>query len=520
VRFGIVPYHYDTGVTMNRILAMLLTVGITLGALPAGAGEPLRAYVAEFAITGSANREELKSALQSLVMSRLATGDLQTVDSPAGAHLTVKGSYIAFGKVFSLDLLAKDGSGRTVARSFQQGESQDELIPATAKASEALADEILRKVDRAALAVVAPAPVAPPVPAARPVPAEIVVTKRTPSVDTGSDIIRSAAAAPQVKGGKVSKRIPAVLKSLALASVNGSGVREMFMVDAERLYLTEFGTEYRIIDQVHLGGGVTTLGVDTADLDGDGQPEAYVTMMVGERLASQVFVRQNDKLVRIATGIELYFRGLSLSGKQKKLYGQEMGSNSDFYGKVGEVVKVGSRYELRNHLNLPDKATIFNFTRLSDQDGSELTVLLSPSGVLLVYGPDNKELWRSNDKFSGTETYFRRDDQQNQRFTGSSTRMVFLDQRLTVTPEGTLLVPQNDGTYVVGNSRDYKKHTVFAFIWNGSSLDELWHTKPSQTYLADYVYDGERKELVQLEVVAKDGPLEKGASALTVKRLE
>jgi len=51
-------------------------------------------------------------------------------------------------------------------------------------------------------------------------------------------------------------------------------------------------------------------------------------------------------------------------------------------------------------------------------------------------------------------------------------------------------------------------------------LDELWHTKQSQNYLADYSYDEGTKELVMLEVVKKAGLLDKGASALLIKRVE
>jgi hypothetical protein len=59
-----------------------------------------------------------------------------------------------------------------------------------------------------------------------------------------------------------------------------------------------------------------------------------------------------------------------------------------------------------------------------------------------------------------------------------------------------------------------------AFRWNGAALDEVWHTKESQNYLADYYYDAVLKELVMLEVVKKEGLLDKGASTIAVKKVE
>ena len=104
--------------------------------------------------------------------------------------------------------------------------------------------------------------------------------------------------------------------------------------------------------------------------------------------------------------------------------------------------------------------------------------------------------------------------------TGTPRRKIFLQQRITVTKGGEVIVPKNDGFLVIGNNRAYSKNSVFAFAWNGVMLDELWHTKQSQNYLADYRYDEGSKELLLLEVVKKAGIIEKGASALFIKKVE
>ena len=123
----------------------------------------IRVYVSEFAVTGAVNKDKLKTTLQTLLASHLNSDSVLSVDSPVGADVQVKGSYIAFGKVFSLDAVAKDANGRVIARSFQQGESQDELIPAAGKLGQALAAEIAAKVKPGAAMATQPVPA--PVPA-------------------------------------------------------------------------------------------------------------------------------------------------------------------------------------------------------------------------------------------------------------------------------------------------------------------------------------------------------------------
>ena len=175
---------------------------------------------------------------------------------------------------------------------------------------------------------------------------------------------------------------------------------------------------------------------------------------------------------------------------------------------------------MKNPLKLPRFGFLYNFNQFKDPAGALLTVVMNNDGYLIVYDQEGLELWRSNDKFGGSDVSFKRDDINNMRFTGSQYRWVFLDQRLTVTKNGEILVPQNTGAFVVGNQRTYKKSSVFSLAWNGSSLDELWHTKEAQNYLADYFIDDATKELVLLEVTRKEGVKDKGSSVVAVKKVE
>jgi hypothetical protein len=61
---------------------------------------------------------------------------------------------------------------------------------------------------------------------------------------------------------------------------------------------------------------------------------------------------------------------------------------------------------------------------------------------------------------------------------------------------------------------------LFSFAWNGASLDEKWHTRQSQNYLADYAYNEDTNELFLMEVVKKEGLFDKGASAVSSIKVE
>ena len=137
-----------------------------------------------------------------------------------------------------------------------------------------------------------------------------------------------------------------------------------------------------------------------------------------------------------------------------------------------------------------------------------------------MFSDKGEELWRSNEKLGGSETYFLRHDVDAERFSGSPYRARFMDQRISVTENGEVIVPQNGGIFVLGNSRSYSKYSVISFAWNGSALEERWRVKQSQNYLADYYYQPGTKDLVLLEVVQEVGPFSKGSSALRVLHAE
>ena len=98
--------------------------------------------------------------------------------------------------------------------------------------------------------------------------------------------------------------------------------------------------------------------------------------------------------------------------------------------------------------------------------------------------------------------------------------MQFIDQRITVTKNGEIVVPQNSGSFVIGNVRSLSKHSIVSLAWNGSSLEERGRTKQSNSYLADYFFEPRSGDLVLLEVVQKEGIVTSGASVIRVVRYD
>jgi hypothetical protein len=83
-------------------------------------------------------------------------------------------------------------------------------------------------------------------------------------------------------------------------------------------------------------------------------------------------------------------------------------------------------------------------------------------------------------------------------------------------------VGKNDGFWVLGKARMYKRGAVYSLYWNGAALEESWRTKDTQNYMPDFWFDEAKSELLLLQLTQREDVLTraKGASSLQIKKVE
>lgn len=474
----------------------------------------IRLFVKDVNAVGAKNKDEMKVTLQTLLASRLNSADILSVGSAQEADVIVSGTYISIGKIFSIDALANTPSGKVVARSFVQGENQDELIPAIGKLAEKLSAELLKSPPPAGAASTSarntPSGIIVPT-----VPSDIIKSEELRPAQTG-DFIRQESTTT-ANGGWLSKRIEGAANLLATGATLADGSREFFLAGDRRISYYRKNNDLKLLDTAQLGNAEKIISIDTLEVDG--KTELYVTIIRSSDVQSQVYTVQGEKLVKIAEKLPYYFRTASLAGGSKKLYVQGMGRDADFYGDVNEAKRSGTRIETGKTIKMPRFATLYTFNQFSDNEGKTFTTTFNPDGYLLVYDQDANELWRSNDKFGGSELYFQREG-ADPRVTGDIYRWIFMNQHIYVTSKNEVLVGKNDGFWVLGNARSYKKGAVYNLVWNGSSLEEKWRTRDTQNYMPDFLLDESRNELILLQVVQRPGISSPGASSLAIKKIQ
>ncbi|MDR3579375.1 MAG: VCBS repeat-containing protein [Oryzomonas sp.] len=502
---------------MKKLIILLAALFIPLMALPAFAAQ-VRVFVADMNAIGIPNKDEMKTTLQTLLAARLNSDRIVAVGSAGEADAIVTGTYVVLGKVFSMDAMARTIGGKTVTRVYIQGDSGEELIPAVGKLAEKLAAELDKAyaggqpaTGAAAASLAVQAPLAAPK-------SDFIKNEQIRPAPVG-EFIKPKEMEQANTGGWLSKRLTGAANLLAEGARLTDGGREIFLAEDHRLSYYRQAGDMKLVAETEFRNSEKVISLDT--IDGSKGIEIYVTLIRGDEPASQVWQVQGDKLVKLAEDIPYFFRAFSLAGGPKKLYAQAMGRDSDFYGDVFEATRSGNEITLKNPVKLPQFGDIYTFNQFRDQDGKTFTVIISPDNYLVVYGSDRKEMWRSNDKFGGSELFFQKEDTgADVRLTGEKYRWIFMNMRIQVTAGGLVLVGKNDGFWVLGNARSYKKGAVYCFAWNGSSLEEKWRTRDTQNYMPAYDYDEARNELLILQTVQRSGISARGASSLAIKKVE
>lgn len=495
------------------LLASIFVLSVTIPSFAA----QLRVFVAGIDTVGVPDSKEMKVTLQTLLASRLNGPDITAVATAAEADALISGTCTTIGTVFSIDVLAKTVDGTLLTRAFVQGDTMNELIPSVGKLAEKLSSELVKSSSKLQLHNISPRGMT----AARPDgadPAAVVVADKANIERAADEFIKSGSEKRKTDASWQSRRLTGAANLMAVGRVLPDGNRQLFLAEGQRLSYYLQGSDMKLVSETEFSPSGKIVSVDTVS-GSDGILDIYVTIIRAGEPSSQVWRLKADKLVLVVKDLPYFFRSANLGGGQTKLYAQSMGRDVDFYGDVAEASRAGSVISLKNPIKMPRYGMIYNFNQFRDGDGKINTVVINNDGYLIVFDPQQKELWRSSDKFGGSELYFQTENGVDARVSLEPYRRVFMNQRIQVLPDNEILIGKNVGTWVVGNARSYQKGAVYSLVWNGSSLDEKWRTRETTNYMPDYYFDTDHNELIMLQMVQRPGFTDRGASSLSVKKL-
>lgn len=352
-------------------------------------------------------------------------------------------------------------------------------------------------------------------------PSAVIIAQ--PSLPAVSAIVQAQSSA--VKGIWMSPELNGEVVGVAVAELDGDGLLEIAVAYSYRLEIGRIvDSHYQKITSLDLGYGQKVVSLDSADLDGNGVAELYLTAADQGELRSLAVVLGDGQLVVTHKNLPWYFRSVRFPGEPEALFGQAMGRlDDDFDGPFFRIENQGGKLFPGARLTVPKGIDLYGFAAFTAPPGEVLYAQINFLDNLKVVKSTGEVVWQSDQRFGGGEAFIERKDPSKNPADGPATRNAFLQKRLEFGPDDELLIPINEGSRLLRRGRNFDRSLIKAMVWNGFALQERWSTQPQEAYLADFCLadadnDG-KKELVQALVFTRQGFNTKPRSALTIFEL-
>ncbi len=294
-----------------------------------------------------------------------------------------------------------------------------------------------------------------------------------------------------------SQEVPFKGQAMAVGEFTGDGTMKLAISDGQGVYI--YDLDKTGIKEVWSTKGTTTdtvIALDAADINGNGVAEIFVTNSTKSGPRSYVLEYQGGKFVKIWDEVPLYFRVLEGPNNTLQLFAQAAGSDKPFDGPVRQYTWQGNRYVPGAAVPLPKAlGAIYGFSMADlDGDGVPEILVLDHLDYLRVYDRGGTEIYRSGDRYGGSELALEYDPLragenpksgiEPNRFVVQS-RVYFQD--ILGDGKKQVVLPRNTpSTGYVFRTRLYDKGKMFGLSWDGVGMQPAWETREVPGYIADY----------------------------------
>jgi hypothetical protein len=282
----------------------------------------------------------------------------------------------------------------------------------------------------------------------------------------------------------------------------------------------------QFIKKAEIKGGGTYIGVDAADVNGNGRAEIFVTNYSNSdgRLMSFVLEYKDGKYQRLDDNLRWFFRKLSWPGRGEVLAGQRQGIGELFSTGIYEIGFQGGSYDGVAKLDLPGKLNLFaiGYGPVQAAGGNDI-VAYNSNDYVQILGPHGDEIWTSPERYGGSAN----DVEVKREGEKMAKDLVYMPSRLK------LFDIDGDGRqeiFVIGNEiitgrtfarvRLFKNGRLEALRWDELGLTTVWRTRNVAKRISDFVLvdvTGDKRPEAIAAVVQKDSSgFGRGSSFLAV----
>jgi TolB-like protein len=506
------------------LILIVVSVGIPLSAF----AKPLQVAIVPFKVNAEKDLSFLKDGIVDMLSSRLYWEDRvniinrqatekasAAVDGPLdetkarklgtglGADFVLFGSLTVFGNSVSIDAKMVDVSGKKQTLTFfNQSQGMDQVIPGVNLfASDINVKEFGRVMETrqgAPAAGPSSTQTEPSQADTRAHPDKLIVggiaggeLQGNQKGAPGSAFMATEMAGSQSTKFWKSRSIKQRITGMAIGDIDGDGKNET-------VFTTEHTVEaYRYDNQRFIK--IKTLaernldhliGVDVADINGNGVAEIYVSALDPYRKYVRSFVLEvsGKSYAEIVKDTDWYLRVVDMPQRGKVLIGQKQGLESPFDKPIFELVWQNSGYEPADRVMGSKRANVMGLSLgHAMDDGSEAAVVYDKLDNLRVYDSSGKQIWKDGEKSGGTPHFFELPDlgsKDMKNYAYYPMRILIKD--INKDGKNDVITVKNHRLSELISYRSFTYGEIEVRNWDGIGLAVLWKTRKLSGYFSDF----------------------------------
>ncbi len=327
-----------------------------------------------------------------------------------------------------------------------------------------------------------------------------------------------------------SKKFKTTIKGLALGDVDGDGKTEVVFISKRRVYIYRLENyTFSEIDEMAGKRYQRFIGVDVADINGNGCAEIFVTSLKGTGQVLDSFVLEWDghDFQTVSEGDPWYYRVIDMPGQGKVLIGQKRTLVDLFVPGVYRLAWRNGEYGAEERIELPKKMNVFGFA-LGDvmNNGQQMIIAFNKSDYICLFARSGEEEWKSDKRYGGSMNYLEYTEQ------GGDDDLVrlYLPQRIFVRDldgdgRQEVVVASNQGTFghMFADFRMFTSGRMASLLWQGYGLTLTRETPKLTDRISDCAigdFDNDGKDEVVVAQVRKSGLLMMGGTKSSITGYE
>ena len=532
------------------LVALILSV-LTFGAGLSAIAKPVQVAIVPFKVNAEKDLSYLKEGIADMLSSRIFWEDkvnivnrqvvenaLEAVGGPLnesnarklgtrlGANYVLFGSLTVFGDNVSIDARMVDVSGKKQTLTFFRSQGMDQVIPGINQFASEINEKEFGRVTGTGQAAPAAAPsttqTEPPQPDTRAHPEKLFtggIDGGEPRGDQreapGSAFITSETAKSQSSKFWRSRSFKQRITGMAMGDIDNDGKTEIVITTEHTVEAYRYDNQRFIkVNTLSERRLDNIIGVDVADINGNGIAEIYVSALDPHRKFVRSFVMEysGKSFVEIVKDTNWYLRVVDMPNRGKVLIGQKQGLKSPFDKPVFELVWQNSGFEPADRVLGPKKANALGFSLGNVMnDGSEAAVVFDELDYLRVYGSNGEQIWKDGDKSGGTPHYFELPDHGSVDMKNYAYYpMRILIEDINQDGKNDVITVKNHRLSELISFRNFTHGEIEIRNWDGIGLSVLWNTRKLSGYFSDFGvgdFDNDGKDELVAALVMKSGSI-------------